>query len=118
MPNTKHEMRLSEVLKAYMRAHGLSKHDEMARVLGVDRTLVSKYLNGSRVCRDVDQLRRFADAMDLPPETFGLVSQSDGIQAERDEEGAAARIGDIDLACQQAGLEGCHRAQALPAGVP
>ncbi|WP_083883952.1 helix-turn-helix domain-containing protein [Nocardia higoensis] len=65
---------------------GLSKHEEMARVLGVDRTLVSKYLNGTRSCRDVDQLRLFAEAMDLPPETFGLMSPADVAQAERDEE--------------------------------
>ena len=32
--------------------------------------------------------------------------------------GAAARIGDIDLACREVSLEGCHRVQALPAGVP
>ncbi|MGW3282472.1 hypothetical protein, partial [Nocardia rhamnosiphila] len=35
-----------------------------------------------------------------------------------EQQGAAARIGDIDLAGRQASLEGCHRAQALPAGVP
>ncbi|WP_051194480.1 helix-turn-helix domain-containing protein [Nocardia jiangxiensis] len=85
MSNTKHESRLSDVLRAYMRAHGLTQHSEMAKVLGVDRTLVSKYLSGTRVCRDVDQLRRFAEAMDLPPETFGLISPSDVAQAERDE---------------------------------
>lgn len=56
-----------------MRAHGLTKHEEMARVLGVDRTLVSKYLSGARDCRDVLQLRHFAKAMDLPAETFGLM---------------------------------------------
>jgi hypothetical protein len=47
----------------------------MAKVLGVDRTLVSKYINGSRQCHDVTQLRRFAKAMDLPPETFGLLPE-------------------------------------------
>lgn len=85
MSKTKHETRLGDVFKAYMRAHGLTKHEEMARVLGVDRTLVSKYLSGARVCRDVDQLRHFAEAMDLPPETFGLMSPPDVEQAERDE---------------------------------
>lgn len=74
---------LGEVIKAYMRAHGLSGHAEMARVLGVDRTLVSKYVSGARTCRDVEQLRRFAQAMDLPPETFGLLDAPDQGQGER-----------------------------------
>ncbi|WP_280398468.1 helix-turn-helix domain-containing protein [Nocardia carnea] len=85
MSSATHQSRLSDVLKAYMRAHGLTRHEEMARVLGVDRTLVSKYLSGARVCRDVDQLRQFAEAMDLPPETFGLMSPPDLAQAERDD---------------------------------
>ncbi|MGW0003413.1 helix-turn-helix domain-containing protein [Nocardia grenadensis] len=78
--------RLGEVIKAYMRAHGLTGHAEMARILGVDRTLVSKYVSGARTCRDVEQLRRFAQAMDLPPETFGLTNSLD----EDDDERAAA----------------------------
>jgi hypothetical protein len=49
----------------------------MATILGVDRTLVSKYLNGSRSCHDVAQLRHYAETMDLPPETFGLVAAPD-----------------------------------------
>jgi hypothetical protein len=49
----------------------------MATVLGVDRTLVSKYVSGARQCHDVTQLRRFAAAMDLPPETFGLLPEPD-----------------------------------------
>lgn len=72
MQNSMHDFRLPEVIRAYMRARGLTKHEEMARVLGIDRTLVSKYLSGARICRDVVQLRHFARAMDLPVETFGL----------------------------------------------
>ena len=64
---------LGAVIQAYMRAHDLSTHGEMASVLGVDRTLVTKYVSGARRCHDVTQLRRFAEAMDLPPETFGLL---------------------------------------------
>jgi len=37
---------LGAVIQAYMRAHGLATHSEMAAVLGVDRTLVSKYVSG------------------------------------------------------------------------
>lgn len=65
---------LVEVIKAYMRAHGLTTHEEMAQVLGIERSLVTKYFNGSRMCRDVVQLREYAQAMDLPPETFGLLA--------------------------------------------
>jgi hypothetical protein len=56
-----------------MRAHDLATHGEMAVVLGVDRTLVTKYVSGARHCHDVTQLRRFAEVMDLPAETFGLL---------------------------------------------
>lgn len=38
--NSVHVSLLPDVIRAYMRAHGLTKHEEMARVLGVDRTLV------------------------------------------------------------------------------
>ncbi|MFC9897273.1 hypothetical protein ACFVMC_26590 [Nocardia sp. NPDC127579] len=62
----------------------MTKHEEVARVLGIDRTLVSKYLTGARTCRDIVQLRHFAQAMDLPPETFGLTDLSDPDQTDRD----------------------------------
>lgn len=71
------DSRLAEVIKAYMRAHGLTKHEEMARVLGVDRSLVTKYVTGARTCRDVVQLRQYAEAMDLPSETFGVLPVAD-----------------------------------------
>lgn len=66
---------LASVIQAYMRAHGVATHAEMAAILRVDRTLVSKYVSGARTCHDVTQLRRFAEAMDLPPETFGLLPE-------------------------------------------
>lgn len=68
---------LADVIRTYMRAHAIGTLGEMADILGVDRTLVSKYVNGARQCHDITQLRRFADAMDLPPETFGLLPQPD-----------------------------------------
>lgn len=64
---------LGAVIQAYMRANSIGTNGEMAAILGVDRTLVSKYVSGARRCHDVTQLRRFAQAMDLPPETFGLL---------------------------------------------
>ncbi|MGH3489285.1 MAG: helix-turn-helix domain-containing protein [Actinopolymorphaceae bacterium] len=68
-------MNLGTVIQAYMRAHGIDTHSQMAKILGIDRTLVSKYVSGARRCHDVPQLRRLAEAMDLPPETFGLLPE-------------------------------------------
>ncbi|MGW0183467.1 helix-turn-helix domain-containing protein [Nocardia sp. NPDC003345] len=75
MPTTAGDPRLGEVIKAYMEARGITTHDAMARVLGVERSLVSKYVNGSRSCRDVTQLRHYAAAMELSPEVFGLLDR-------------------------------------------
>jgi hypothetical protein len=44
----------------------------MGAILGVDRTLISKYLSGAQQCSDISQLRRFADLLGVPYETFGL----------------------------------------------
>jgi hypothetical protein len=66
---------LGSVIQTYMRARRISTNGEMAAVLGVDRTLVSKYISGARHCHDVTQLREFARVMDLPPETFGLLPE-------------------------------------------
>lgn len=68
---------LADVIQAYMQTHGIATHGEMAAILGVDRTLVSKYVSGARNCHDVTQLRRFAEAMDVSPETFGLLQEPD-----------------------------------------
>jgi hypothetical protein len=73
---------LGAVIQAYMRTHGIATHAEMATILDIDRTLVSKYVNGSRRCHDVAQLRHFAEAMDLPPETFGLIAAPGDLPAD------------------------------------
>ena len=75
---------LGAVIAAYMRSHGIETHAQMASVLGVDRTLVSKYVNGTRYCHDVVQLRRFAEAMDLPAETFGLLASPPDVTVNGD----------------------------------
>jgi hypothetical protein len=72
---------LGAVIQAYMHARRVVTTGEMASVLGIDRTLVSKYVNGSRRCHDVTQLRHYAEAMDLPPETFGLIAAPDDLPA-------------------------------------
>ncbi|MFI1462631.1 helix-turn-helix domain-containing protein [Nocardia carnea] len=72
MPTAHRGSQLGEVIKAYMKTRGLTTHDAMARVLGVERSLVTKYVQGSRTCRDVEQLLRFAEAMEIAPEVFGL----------------------------------------------
>lgn len=76
--------RLGEVIKAYMEIRGIATHEAMARILGVERSLVSKYVNGSRSCRDVTQLRQFAEAMGLSPEIFGLLGRAEGEIHHRD----------------------------------
>src|SRR6266566_6019400 len=72
---------LGAVIQAYMHTRGVVTTGEMASILGIDRTLVSKYVNGSRRCHDVTQLRHFAEAMDLPPETFGLIAAPGNLPA-------------------------------------
>jgi hypothetical protein len=81
-----------------MRAHDVATHADMAAVLGVDRTLVSKYVSGARKCHDVTQLRRFAKAMDLPPGTFGLVDEPDEASAD---DGTANDVNDRWKATRQ-----------------
>ncbi|MBF6343413.1 helix-turn-helix domain-containing protein [Nocardia cyriacigeorgica] len=76
MPTAADDPRLGDVIKAYMTLHGLATHAQMAQVLGIERSLVSKYVSGARTCRDITQLRHFADRMGLPPETFGLLGRS------------------------------------------
>lgn len=68
---------LAGLIRAYMRTHGIETLGEMADILDVDRTLVSKYVNGARLCHDVTQLRRFAEAMDVSPESLGLMPEPD-----------------------------------------
>lgn len=88
---------LGSVIQTYMRAHGVSTHAEMASILGIDRTLVSKYISGARRCHDVTQLRRFAAAMDVPPSRFGLMDEPDeaaadeGASSEKNERWKAVR---------------------------
>src|SRR5947208_15612932 len=63
---------LEIALRAYMLTHNVRTHAEMGAILGVDRTLISKYLGGARQCSDISQLRRFAELSGVPYETFGL----------------------------------------------
>ncbi len=69
-----------------METRGIATHEAMARILGVERSLVSKYVNGSRSCRDVTQLRQFAEAMGLSPEIFGLLGRPEGEVSRREVE--------------------------------
>ncbi|MEV0363928.1 helix-turn-helix domain-containing protein [Nocardia fusca] len=86
MPTAAGDPRLGEVIKAYMETRGIATHEAMARILGVERSLVSKYVNGSRSCRDMTQLRQFAEAMGLSPEIFGLLDRAEGEIHRRDVE--------------------------------
>jgi transcriptional regulator with XRE-family HTH domain len=60
------------VLAAFMERQGLTQA-QLADLLGVDRTYVSKVLSGSRKIRDVGRLRQVARTIGVPPERFGLL---------------------------------------------
>lgn len=59
------------VLAAFMNRHGLTQA-QLADLLGVDRTYISKVLSGRRQIRDVGRLRQIARMIGVPPERFGL----------------------------------------------
>jgi transcriptional regulator with XRE-family HTH domain len=65
------------VLAEFIEREGLT-HAELADRLGVDRTYVSKVLSGTRQIRDVGRLRQVARTIGIPPERFGLLSESEG----------------------------------------
>lgn len=73
---------LGGLLAAHLRAHQMTQ-GELAEVLGVDRTLVNKYLRGDRVLRDVGELRRIAGVLGLPPEDLGLLPDPDWDRSAR-----------------------------------
>ena len=60
------------VLAAFMEQQGLTQA-QLADLLGVDRTYVSKVLSGSRQISDVGRLRQVARTVGVPPERFGLL---------------------------------------------
>jgi transcriptional regulator with XRE-family HTH domain len=62
------------VLAAFIARQGLTQA-QLADLLGVDRTLISRVLSGSRQIRDVDRLRQVARTIGVPPERFGLLPE-------------------------------------------
>ncbi|MEC3974776.1 helix-turn-helix domain-containing protein [Amycolatopsis sp. H20-H5] len=62
---------LPEVLKEYRSAHGLNQAD-LAQILSLDQSYVSKIENGQRQVRDLEVLLRIATQLDLPPGRLGL----------------------------------------------
>lgn len=90
---------LGSVIQTYMKAYGVATHADMGSVLGIDRSLVSRYVSGSRKCHDVTQLRRFAAAMDVPPSTFGLIDEPDAAVAD---DGTAGEVNERWKAVRQA----------------
>src|SRR5262245_33301865 len=59
------------VLRLGRMGHGWTQ-TQLADRANVSRTVVSRFETGDRLFRDVDMRRRFADALDLPVEMFGL----------------------------------------------
>jgi transcriptional regulator with XRE-family HTH domain len=62
------------VLAAFMEEQGLTQA-QLADLLGVDRTYISKVLSGRRQIRDVGRLRQVARTIGFPPERFGLLPE-------------------------------------------
>lgn len=63
---------LAIILAEVMRERRL-KQGDVADLIGVERSYVTKLLSGERKVRDVDRLHQIAGALDLPPERFGLL---------------------------------------------
>lgn len=62
---------LAEVLLEYRKAHGVSQAD-LAHILNVDQSYISKIETGQRQVRDVEMLLRIAQQLDIPPDRLGI----------------------------------------------
>ncbi|MGH3978501.1 MAG: helix-turn-helix domain-containing protein [Pseudonocardiaceae bacterium] len=63
--------RLAEVLGEYRQAHGISQAD-LARLLGMDQSYVSKIETGQRQVRDLGVLLGIAHRLSIPPIRLGI----------------------------------------------
>jgi transcriptional regulator with XRE-family HTH domain len=63
------------VLATFIEERGLTQA-QLAEMLGVDRTYVSKILSGARRLGDVRRMRQVARTIGVPPERFGLLPDS------------------------------------------
>ncbi|WP_208865405.1 helix-turn-helix domain-containing protein [Amycolatopsis rubida] len=62
---------LPEVLKAYRSSRGLTQAD-LANILGIDQSYLSKIESGSRKVFDIELILRVATQLDIDPEELGI----------------------------------------------
>ncbi|GAA3621101.1 hypothetical protein GCM10022267_04130 [Lentzea roselyniae] len=62
---------LAEVLKEYRQANGLNQGD-LAKLLNLDQSYVSKIETGQRQVRDLETLLRIANRLNIPPSHVGV----------------------------------------------
>lgn len=65
---------LAEVLKDHRRANGISQ-TELAQLLNMDQSYVSKIETGQRHVRDLEVLLRIAHKLDISPNRLGISSE-------------------------------------------
>lgn len=65
---------LPNVLREHRRAHGISQAD-LARLLSMDQSYISKIETGHRTVCDVEVLLSIAHKLDLPPARLGIASE-------------------------------------------
>ncbi|SFJ76883.1 Transcriptional regulator, contains XRE-family HTH domain [Amycolatopsis sacchari] len=65
---------LAEVLREYRKAKGLSQAD-LAQILNLDQSYVSKIENGQRQVRDLETLVRIAQQLNISPNELGVSSE-------------------------------------------
>lgn len=62
---------LAEVLKEYRKTNGLNQAD-LAQILNMDQSYISKIETGQRQVRDLDTLLRVANQLGISPSRLGL----------------------------------------------
>ncbi|MGI9064068.1 MAG: helix-turn-helix domain-containing protein [Pseudonocardiaceae bacterium] len=65
---------LSEVLREHRRAHGISQAD-LAQLLNMDQSYVSKIETGQRHVRDLEVLLGIAHELSIPPRRLGIADE-------------------------------------------
>lgn len=65
---------LAEVLREYRTAHGINQAD-LATILNLDQSYISKIETGQRQVRDVETLLRIAQQLDISPNRLGISNE-------------------------------------------
>ncbi|MGI9001557.1 MAG: helix-turn-helix domain-containing protein [Pseudonocardia sp.] len=65
---------LTEVLREYRKAHGINQAD-LAQLLNLDQSYISKIETGQRRVRDIEMLLRIAHQLDISPNRLGISNE-------------------------------------------